>query len=155
MFLYTGHKPISFRSTSSSLITSEHTDSANAKWYRLQQCHWLFLGETSTVEFQQKVPSSALSISFIAGEWNHNWLLKRAATNLMFHTEMMDVTELASLVLKFSKPGDAIIFPWLPSSSLFPILANHKRYIYTGDPDRKRCQEVMYYSGLTVESFTG
>lgn len=55
------------------------------------------------------------------------------------------------LLLMFSYPGVAVVFPWLPSSDLFVTAHNLGRQVFAGDPIPERCRAAIMHAGSKVE----
>nr|WP_322661321.1 hypothetical protein [Dendronalium sp. ChiSLP03b]MDZ8206588.1 hypothetical protein [Dendronalium sp. ChiSLP03b] len=51
----------------------------------------------------------------------------------------------------FSEPGEAVIFPWLPSKDMIQIAHQQNRQVFAGDPLSVRCFEAIAHSLFKFE----
>lgn len=122
------------------------------RWHLLNGKHWLFCGDTSIDQFSRKVPKAALGISILSSDqWKHKWMFERVKANVIFKLEDLDFDTLLDLILRFSKPGEVVVLPWLPLSNTLRIVAEQDRIVCAGDADLRRCQEAISRAGFSIE----
>lgn len=119
-------------------------------WYLIQEQHYLFCGDTASSQFSQYVPSAALALAITSDDWDHDWLIEQAGNILILEELAVDEKTLEQLLLLLSKPGEIVIFPYLPIQGLLAIGHKLKRKLYLGDPDPRCCTRVIEQAGLDV-----
>ena len=119
-------------------------------WYLIQNQHYLFCGDTASSQFSQSVPSAALALAITSDDWDHDWLIDQASTILILEELAVAKKSLEQLLQLLSKPGEVVIFPYLPIPDLLAIGHKLKRKLYLGDPDPRRCTRVIEQAGLDV-----
>ena len=75
----------------------------------------MLCGDTASPQFVECVPFAALAIAITSDDWDHDWLIERAKTVIVFPESDLEEQLIEQLVKIFSKPGEAVIFPWLLS----------------------------------------
>jgi len=120
-------------------------------WYLLEKQHLLFCGDTASAKFVKRTPYAALAIAITSDDWDHDWLIERAKTAIVFPESELKERMIEQLIEMFSKPGEVVIFPWLPDSDMIAVAQKLERLIWAGDPDRERCRNAIAHSGLQFE----
>ncbi|GAA6624137.1 DUF3102 domain-containing protein [Scytonema sp. NUACC26] len=120
-------------------------------WYLLGKQHLLFCGDTASHEFIERIPFSTLAIAVTADDWDHDWLIERAKTVIVFPESDLKEQLIEQLVKMFSSTGEVIVFPWLPNRDMIEVAHKLQRKIFAGDPSEKRCVQAIAQSGLTAE----
>lgn len=120
-------------------------------WYMLEKQHLLFCGDTASPKFVERIPQAALAIAITGDDWDHDWLIERAKTVIVFPESSLKEQMLSSLLSMFSTPGEAVIFPWLPDSTMLAIAHKLERNIFAGDMSPERCRKAIAHSQLLAE----
>lgn len=120
-------------------------------WYMLEKQHLLFCGDTASPKFVERIPQAALAIAITGDDWDHDWLIERAKTVIVFPESSLKEQMLSSLLSMFSTPGEAVIFPWLPDSTMLAIAHKLERNIFAGDMNPERCRKAIAHSQLLAE----
>lgn len=120
-------------------------------WFLLEKQHFLFCGDTALPEFIESIPFAALAIAITPNDWDHDWLIERAKTVIIFPELDFQIQLIEQLIKMFSVSRDIVIFPWLPSSKIIEIAHQLNRQVFAGDPDVERCRELLAHSGLISE----
>jgi len=120
-------------------------------WYLLQKQHLLFCGDTASAKFVKRTPYATLAIAITSDDWDHDWLIERAKTAIIFPESELKERMIEQLIEMFSKPGEVIIFPWLPDSDMIAVAHKLGRLIWAGDLDQERCRNAIAHSGLQFE----
>ena len=130
--------------------------SVNAKsgWYLIQDQHYLFCGDTASSEFYKHVPSAILALAITSDDWDHDWLIEQASNILILEEAAVNEKTLEQLLMMFSKPGETVVFPYLPIKELLTIGHRLKRKLYLGDSDPERCIRVIECAGLEVKKLS-
>lgn len=135
----------------SAILTVATTGEIQPGWYLLGKQHLLFCGDTASAQFVERIPQAALAIAITSDDWDHDWLVERAKTVIIFPESALKATLLEQLIEVFSTPGEAVIFPWLPDSEIVAIAHKLGRLLFAGDAKPKRCSKAIAQSGLTAE----
>jgi hypothetical protein len=122
-----------------------------AGWYLLEKQHLLFCGDTAAQTFLKYVPFADLAIAITADDWDHDWLVERAKTVVVFPESDFQEQMLEQLIKMFTKPQEVVIFPWLPDKTMLAIAHKLNRKIIAGDLNLQRCREAISYSRLSIE----
>lgn len=123
-----------------------------AYWYLLEKQHLLFYGDPNSQQFIERLPFAALALGVSAGEWYYSWLTKKAkATIILEQQKILDEQLVAQLIRMFTKRGEAVILPWLPSGEIIAVVHELGRSLYTGDPNSERCRQAIATSQLKAE----
>ena len=119
-------------------------------WYSVGEQHYLFCGDTASLEFSEHVPPAALALAITSDDWDHDWLIEQAKNILILEEAAVYGEVLEKLLLMFSNPGEIVIFPYLPIPD--PLIIGHKlnRRLYLGDSDPRRCIRIIKQAGLEV-----
>jgi hypothetical protein len=120
-------------------------------WYLLDKQHLLFCGDTASARFIERVPFASLAIAITADDWDHDWLVERAKTVIIFPESDLKERQIEQLLNLFSFPNEAVLFPWLPDSEMIAIAHKLGRKVYAGDFNPQRCHQAIIQSRLTVE----
>ena len=120
-------------------------------WYMLEKQHLLFCGDTASPKFVERIPQAVLAIAITGDDWDHDWLIERAKTVIIFPESSLKEQMLSSLLSMFSAGGEAVIFPWLPDSAMLAIAHKLERKIFAGDPSPEKCRKAIAHSQLLVE----
>ncbi|MEH2178723.1 DUF3102 domain-containing protein [Nostoc sp.] len=137
-------------STASSPVTTIDNE-LQSGWYLLGKQHLLFCGDTASPQFVERIPFAALAIAITSDDWDHDWLIEQAKTVIVFPESDLKEQLIEQLVNMFSKPGEVVIFPWLPSKDMIEIAHKLKRQIFAGDPLSARCLEAIAHSLFKFE----
>lgn len=137
--------------TAATVATSSEIGSG---WYLLEKQHLLFCGDTASPQFVERTPVAALAIAITSDDWDHDWLVERAKTVIIFPESDLKEQMLEQLIGMFSTPGEAVIFPWLPNPGMIAIAHKLERHICAGDPDSQRCSQAIAHSRLSVDRVT-
>lgn len=127
------------------------TDSIQSGWYYLGQQHFLFCGDTASAQFSEQIPQAALAVAITSNDWDHDWLIDRARSVLIFPETALEEKLVEQLLLMFSRSGEIVVFPWLPSNNLITTAHNLGRQVFAGDLMPERCRAAIAHAGLTVE----
>lgn len=133
------------------VVSSPKIDQLQHGWYVLGQQHLLFYGDTASPPFAEQIPYAALAIAITNDDWDHDWLVERAKTVIIFPEADLSLRNIGQLLDMFSHPGESVIFPWLPNAELLIVAHQLQRKIYAGDPNSERCHKAATQLGLPVE----
>lgn len=120
-------------------------------WYYLEKQHLLFCGDTALSQFSKRIPQAALAVAITSNDWDHDWLIERARTVILLPEADLKENLVERLLLMFSSPGEAVVFPWLPSQDMIAVAHDLGRQVFAGDPTPERCDQAIAYSGLKPE----
>lgn len=123
-------------------------------WYLLEKQHLLFCGDTASPKFVERTPQAALAIAITSDDWDHDWLIERAKTVIIFPEADLKEQLIEQLMKMFSTYGEAVIFPWLPNSEIIAVTHKLGRLLCAGDPDPQRCSKAIAQSGLRAEQLS-
>ncbi|MEM9274639.1 MAG: DUF3102 domain-containing protein [Cyanobacteria bacterium P01_F01_bin.143] len=118
---------------------------AKNNWYELDDQHKIYCGDTALPEFTNYIPYAALAIAITTDDWEHDWLIDKARTIVVFPESEFEMQKLTGLLVMFSAPKDTIIFPWLPKAELVAIAHQLGRKVFAGDLNPERCQAAIDY----------
>jgi hypothetical protein len=119
-------------------------------WCLLGNTHLLFCGDTASPQFNEHIPYAALAVAFTSNDWAHDWLITSAASVVILPESKFVEDLFEQMLLTFSAPEQAVIFPWLPHENMLAVAHRLQRRIYAGDPDPERCYRAINAVGLTV-----
>ena len=117
----------------------------NQNWYELGEQHKVYCGDTALPGFTNHIPYATLAIAITTDDWEHDWLIDKARTIVVFPESEFDMQKLTGLLVMFSAPGDIIIFPWLPKAELIAIAHQLDRKVFAGDLSPEKCQAAIDY----------
>jgi hypothetical protein len=120
-------------------------------WYLLEKQHLLYCGDTASSQFVERTPFAAIAIAITTDDWDHDWLVERAKTVIVFPESVLKEHMLEQLLEMFSTPGEVVIFPWLPDKEMLAVAHKLKRLIFAGDPNPERCRQAIAHLGLNAE----
>ena len=120
-------------------------------WYSLEDKHFLFYGDTATAQFYQAIPQVALTIAITSNDWDHDWLIDKSDNLVVLKESFFLQKSISSLISLLSKPGDIVLFPWLPDPNIIELTHKLDRVIVAGDSMIERCQKAIAKSQLKVE----
>ncbi len=131
-------------------------DSVKAKiqtegWYILEDKHFLFYGDTASKQFYQVIPQVALTIAITSNDWDHDWLIDKSENLVVLQESFFLQKSISTFISLLSKPGDIVLFPWLPDQNIIELTHKLNRIIVAGDSMIERCQKAIAKSKLTVE----
>ncbi|WP_292865665.1 hypothetical protein [Nostoc sp. LPT] len=118
-------------------------DEIQSGWFLLEKQHFLFCGDTASPQFIERIPFAALAIAITSDDWDHDWLIERAKTVIIFPESDLKEQLIEQLIKMFSASGDTVIFPWLPSKDMIEIAHQLNRRVFAGDPSLERCRQAM------------
>lgn len=120
-------------------------------WYTLGKKHCLFYGDTASPQFYKILPHIDLAIAITASDWDHDWLIDMV-DNLLVLKEPLDREDSISIFISLlSKPGDTVLFPWIPNENMIDLAHKSERIVVAGDSNRDRCQRAIDKSNLPVK----
>jgi Protein of unknown function (DUF3102) len=125
-------------------------DAIHPGWCLLGNTHLLFCGDTASPQFNEHIPYAALAVAFTSNDWAHDWLITSAASVIILPEAKFVKDLFEQMLLTFSSPGQAVIFPWLPDGDMLDVAHKLQRRIYAGDPDPERCHRAINAAGLAV-----
>ncbi|MEH2072598.1 MAG: DUF3102 domain-containing protein [Nostoc sp.] len=120
-------------------------------WFLLQKQHFVFCGDTASPQFIERIPFAALAIAITSDDWDHDWLVERAKSVIIFGESDLKDQLIEQLIKMFSVSGDIVIFPWLPNGDAIGIAHQLNRRVFAGDPSIERCRRAIAQSGLKSE----
>lgn len=126
-------------------------DEIGSGWFLLEKQHFLFCGDTASPQFIEPIPFAALAIAITSDDWDHDWLVERAKTVIIFPESDLKEQLIEQLIKMFSVSGDIVIFPWLPSADAITIAHQLNRRVFAGDPSVERCRQAIAYSRLRFD----
>jgi hypothetical protein len=121
-------------------------------WHRLGNQHYLFCGDTASASFVKTAPPAKLAIAATTEDWAHDWLVEQADSVVILPEEDASLATINELLKLLSKPGDTVIFPWLPFPEMIVVADRLNRVIYAGDPSVGRCQQAAIATNLKLEA---
>ncbi len=120
-------------------------------WYLLGDQHLLFCGDTASPQFSERIPHTAFALAITSDDWDHDWLIERAKTVLVLQESTVEEKLIEQLLSMFTRRGEAVVFPWLPTGELIAVAHKLERQVYAGDPDFERCINAIQRSGLRFD----
>jgi hypothetical protein len=126
-------------------------DEIGSGWFLLEKQHFLFCGDTASAKFIERIPFAALAIAITSDDWDHDWLVERAKTVIIFPESDLKEQLIEQLIKMFSASGDTVIFPWLPSADAIAIAHQLNRRVFAGDPSVERCRQAIAHSRFKSE----
>ena len=120
-------------------------------WHELGEQHFLFYGDTASVQFQKVIPQVTLAIAVTSNDWDHDWLVDKAENLIVLQESFLQAKLISKLITLLSRPGDIVLFPWLPDENMIESAYNQERIIIAGDPILERCQRAIAKSKLAVK----
>jgi len=126
-------------------------DEIESGWFLLEKQHFLYCGDTASAKFIDRIPFATLAIAITSDDWDHDWLVERAKTVIIFPESDLKEHLIEQLIKMFSGSGDIVIFPWLPSADAIAIAHQLNRRVFAGDPSVERCRQAIAYSRLRIE----
>lgn len=120
-------------------------------WYGLGKQHFIFYGDTASIQFYEIVPQVTLAIAITSNDWDHDWLIDKAENLLILKESALKKESISTIISLFSEEGDTVLFPWLPDENMIDLTHRLGRIIVAGDSSLKRCQKAIAKSKLTVE----
>ena len=121
-------------------------------WHQLGKQHFVFCGDTASIQFQQAIPQVTLAIAVTSNDWDHDWLVDKAENLIVLQETFLKEKTIDTLMAMLSQPGDIVLFPWLPDENMIELAYKQKRIIIAGDPVLERCQKAIARSKLPVKS---
>ncbi len=125
--------------------------SINPGWYRLEDKHKIFCGDTASKGFIESAPQAKLAVAVTHQDWAHDWLVDQADSVVILPVEDCTVKLFEQLLTLLSSSGDKVIFPWLPLPKMIAIAHNLGREVYAGDPSSDRCKMAISSLNLVPE----
>jgi hypothetical protein len=120
-------------------------------WFLLGQQHYLFDGDTALPEFVDNLPDVALAIAVTLEDWDHDWLIDSVKTLIVLQPSTLESEMIEKLITMFTKPGEVVVFPWLPQADMIAIAHRLGRTVYAGDASAKCRRLAVQTLGLSVE----
>jgi len=112
-------------------------------WYQLGGQHIVFCGDTASQPFISWAPTAELAVALTSNDWSHDWLIDQADNIVVLPVAGCDNKKLKQLLLLLSKPGDVIIFPWLPHAEMLATAHSLGRSVYAGEANVERCRRAI------------
>ena len=125
-------------------------DEIHSGWFLLEKQHFLFCGDTASPQFIERIPFATLAIAITSDDWDHDWLVERAKSVIIFPESDLKEQLIEQLIKMFTVSGDIVIFPWLPSADTIEIAHQLNRRVFAGDPSIERCRQAIAQSRLTT-----
>lgn len=126
--------------------------SAQPIWRIIENRHMIFYGDTASPQFTKYIPHAAFALAIPTTEWQHDWIIEKARVVVSIAQELVLEERLIEQLLSvFSKPGEVVIFPWLPNEMMLKIAHELGRKIFAGDPNPEKCEEGIKQLGLRSE----
>ncbi|MEM9092406.1 MAG: DUF3102 domain-containing protein [Cyanobacteria bacterium P01_F01_bin.53] len=119
-------------------------------WYQLEGQHLVFCGDTATQLFAAWAPMAKLAIAITGNDWAHDWLIDQAENVVVIPTAQYSDDKLKHLLKLLSRPGDVVMFPWLPDAKMLAIAHKLGRTIYAGEDNIEKCGQAIAASGLSA-----
>ena len=123
-------------------------------WHQLGEQHFVFYGDTASVQFQKAIPQVTLAIAVTSNDWDHDWLVDKAENLVVLQESFLKEELIDTLIALLSESGDIVLFPWLPDKKMIESAHNQKRIIIAGDRMLDRCQKAIVQSKLPVKSIS-
>ncbi|MEL6453128.1 MAG: DUF3102 domain-containing protein [Cyanobacteria bacterium J06623_5] len=117
-------------------------------WYQLGGQHIVFCGDTASQSFASWAPTAELAVALTSNDWSHDWLIDQADNIVVLPVAGCDEDKLKQLLLLLSKPGDIVIFPWLPHAEMLATAHSLGRSVYAGEADVEKCRRAIATAGL-------
>ncbi|MEO1396357.1 MAG: DUF3102 domain-containing protein [Cyanobacteria bacterium J06634_5] len=117
-------------------------------WYQLEGQHLVFCGDTATQVFAAWAPMAKLAIAITGNDWAHDWLIDQAENVVVIPTAQYSDDKLKQLLKLLSRPGDVVMFPWLPDAKMLAIAHKLGRTVYAGEDNIGKCGQAIAASGL-------
>lgn len=135
----------------SSTASTNISISDKSGWYTIQTQHYLFCGDTASSHFYENISPASLALAITSDDWDHDWLIEQASNIFILEEAAVNERTLEQLLLMFSKPGEVIVFPYLPMKEILIIGHRLKRKLYLGDSNPERCTKLIEFAGLEVQ----
>ena len=120
-------------------------------WHKLGEQHFLFYGDTASSQFQKAISQVTLAIAVTSNDWDHDWLVDKAENSVVLQ-ESLKEKPIDTLIALLSKPGDIVLFPWLPDENMIELAHNQQRIVIAGDSLLHRCQKAIAKSKLSIKA---
>ena len=117
-------------------------------WYQLEGQHLVFCGDTATQVFASWAPMAKLAIAVTGNDWAHDWLIDQAENVVVMPTAQYSNDKLKQLLKLLSKPGDVVMFPWLPDAKMLATAHKLGRTVYAGEGNVVKCEAAIAMSKL-------
>ncbi|MEM6452393.1 MAG: DUF3102 domain-containing protein [Cyanobacteria bacterium P01_D01_bin.105] len=117
-------------------------------WYQLEGQHLVFCGDTATQVFAAWAPMAKLAIAVTGNDWAHDWLIDQAENVVVMPTAQYSNDKLKQLLKLLSKPGDVVMFPWLPDAKMLVTAHKLGRTVYAGEGNVVKCEAAIAMSKL-------
>lgn len=119
-------------------------------WNLIEKNFSLFWGDTASQRFIDHLPPDAFVLAIPSNKWHHDWLLSKSRNFIILHQPAIKKELLKKLLSAFSTDGKAIIFPWLPDWQMIKLALDLNIKVYAGDPELKRCENVLSRLSLNI-----
>ncbi|MBE9064280.1 DUF3102 domain-containing protein [cf. Phormidesmis sp. LEGE 11477] len=117
-------------------------------WYQLEGQHLVFCGDTAIPIFAKWAPMAKLAIAITGNDWAHDWLIDQAENVVVIPNAEYSDDKLKQLLKLLSRPGDIVMFPWLPEEKILAIAHRLGRTVYAGEANLGKCERAIAASGL-------
>jgi len=117
-------------------------------WYQIEGQHLVFCGDTATPVFAAWAPMAKLAIAITGNDWAHDWLIDQAENVVVIPNAEYSDDKLKQLLKLLSRPGDIVMFPWLPEEKMLAIAHRLGRTIYAGEANISKCARAIDASRL-------
>jgi Protein of unknown function (DUF3102) len=119
-------------------------------WNLIEKNFSLFWGDTASMRFIDQLPPDAFVLAIPSNKWHHDWLLSKSRNFIILHQPTIKKELLKKILSAFSTDGKAIIFPWLPDWQMIKLALDLNIKVYAGDPDLKRCENILSKLSLNI-----
>lgn len=135
---------------SSSLSATLNPKALQSEWHALGEQHRLFFGDTASQSFFADLPHASLILAITSSDWAHDWVIEKADSAIVLSEAALAELSLSQVISTFSKPGELVVFPWLPDAEMIAIAHQLGRIVVAGDVDPKRCTQAMKKFEVTL-----
>jgi hypothetical protein len=119
-------------------------------WNLIEKNFSLFWGDTASLRFIDHLPPDAFVLAIPSNKWHHDWLLRKSRNFIILHQPAIKKELLKKILLAFSTDGKAIIFPWLSDWQMIKLALDLNIKVYAGDPELRRCEDVLSKLSLNM-----
>ncbi|MEM6452139.1 MAG: DUF3102 domain-containing protein [Cyanobacteria bacterium P01_D01_bin.105] len=130
--------------------SAEAEPSVSPGWYQLEGQHLVFCGDTATQIFSTWAPMAKLVIAITGNDWAHDWLIDQAENVVVIPNAEYSDDKIKQLLKLLSRPGDVVLFPWLPEENMIAITHRLGRTVYAGEANVRKCGRAIAASRLTA-----
>lgn len=136
----------------SSLRTTLAPKTLQSGWHNLGEQHRLFFGDTASPQFFADLPHASLILAITSSDWAHDWVIEKTDSAIVLSEAALAELSLSQVISTFSKPGEIVVFPWLPDAEMIAIAYQLGRIVVAGDVDPQRCTQAMAQFEVTLHA---